>query len=103
MRRLENTIFPFFSVEQPDLNWENPDVRAAVHDIIRFWLDRGVYSFHMNVIDHISKVQSFPDAEETITGQYHQPGDKFYANRSPLFEFFCKELGKCSMSMIQSR
>ncbi|USP82240.1 alpha-glucosidase [Curvularia clavata] len=54
------------SAEQPDLNWKNPDVRAAVLDIIRFWLDRGVCGFRMDVIDHISKVQSFPDANETI-------------------------------------
>lgn len=34
-----------FAPEQPDLNWENPKVRAAVHDIMRFWLDKGVDGF----------------------------------------------------------
>ncbi|EUC50733.1 glycoside hydrolase family 13 protein [Bipolaris oryzae ATCC 44560] len=76
-----------FSKEQPDLNWEHPDVRAAVHDILRFWLDRGVCGFRMDVIDHISKVQSFPDAEETIPGQDYQPGHNFYANGPRLYEF----------------
>ncbi|KAG9840897.1 alpha-glucosidase, partial [Aureobasidium melanogenum] len=36
-----------FSPEQPDLNWDNPEVRAAVHDILRFWLDRGSKTFQM--------------------------------------------------------
>ncbi|CAD0111483.1 unnamed protein product [Aureobasidium uvarum] len=76
-----------FSPEQPDLNWDNPNVRAAVHDILRFWLNRGVCGFRMDVIDHISKVQSFPDADRTIPGQYCQPGNAYYANGPRLHEF----------------
>lgn len=34
-----------YAPEQPDLNWENPKLRAAVHDIVRFWLDKGVDGF----------------------------------------------------------
>lgn len=34
-----------FAPEQPDLNWENPKVRDEVHDIMRFWLDKGVDGF----------------------------------------------------------
>ncbi len=45
-----------FSRKQPDLNWENPDVREAVHAMMRWWLDRGVDGFRMDVIDLISKV-----------------------------------------------
>ncbi len=44
-----------FSRKQPDLNWENPEVRAAVHDVMRWWLDRGVDGFRMDVINFISK------------------------------------------------
>ncbi|KAI1268075.1 alpha-glucosidase [Xylariaceae sp. FL1019] len=76
-----------FSAEQPDLNWDNDDVRAAVHDILRFWMDRGVAGFRMDVIDHISKVQSLPDAEKSIPGQYYQPGNASYANGPRLYEF----------------
>lgn len=36
-----------FTAEQPDLNWENPKVREAVHDVLRFWLDRGASGFRM--------------------------------------------------------
>jgi len=76
-----------FSPEQPDLHWENTDVRAAVHDIVRFWLDRGVCGFRMDVIDHISKVQTFPDAKNSIPGQLFQPGNEFFANGPRLDEF----------------
>jgi oligo-1,6-glucosidase len=44
-----------FSRHQPDLNWENPDVRRAVYDMLRWWLDRGVDGFRMDVINMISK------------------------------------------------
>ncbi len=46
---------------QPDLNWENPEVRAEVHDLMRFWLDKGVDGFRMDVIAFISKDPAFPD------------------------------------------
>jgi oligo-1,6-glucosidase len=44
-----------FSRKQPDLNWENPQVRAAIHEMMRWWLDRGVDGFRMDVINMISK------------------------------------------------
>ena len=50
-----------FSRRQPDLNWENPAVRAAVYAMMRWWLDRGVDGFRMDVIDLISKVPGLPD------------------------------------------
>jgi oligo-1,6-glucosidase/alpha-glucosidase len=44
-----------FLKEQPDLNWRNPDLRAAMFDVMRFWLDRGVDGFRIDVIWHIGK------------------------------------------------
>jgi oligo-1,6-glucosidase len=44
-----------FSRKQPDLNWENPEVRAAVHAMMRRWVERGVDGFRMDVIELISK------------------------------------------------
>ena len=44
-----------FSRKQPDLNWENPEVREAVYAMMRWWLDRGVDGFRMDVINMISK------------------------------------------------
>jgi oligo-1,6-glucosidase len=52
-----------FSRKQPDLNWENPEVRAAVYEMMNWWLDRGVDGFRMDVIDLISKHPELPDGE----------------------------------------
>ncbi len=50
-----------FSAAQPDLNWENPAVRSALHDVLRFWLARGVDGFRMDVINFVSKDPALPD------------------------------------------
>lgn len=44
-----------FSRKQPDLNWENPRVRQAIYEMMRWWIDRGVAGFRMDVINLISK------------------------------------------------
>ncbi|KGH71143.1 oligo-1,6-glucosidase [Oenococcus oeni S25] len=56
-----------FATGQPDLNWENPDVRQAVFDIERFWLDKGVDGFRMGVVNLISKPKGLPDVPEPAT------------------------------------
>ena len=76
-----------FTPEQPDLNWEEPDVRDAVHDVMLFWLNRGCSGFRMDVINHISKVQSFPDAPVVDPSNKYQPGSKYFANGPRLHEF----------------
>ena len=50
-----------FLKEQPDLNWRNQDVRTAMYEIIRFWLDRGVDGFRIDVLWHMVKAADFPD------------------------------------------
>ena len=50
-----------FAKEQPDLNWENPKVRKEVQEILRFWLEKGIDGFRMDVITLISKDPAYPD------------------------------------------
>jgi alpha-glucosidase len=50
-----------FLKEQPDLNWRNPDLRAAMMDVLRFWFDRGVDGFRIDVLWHMVKHADFPD------------------------------------------
>jgi len=50
-----------FSRRQPDLNWENSEVRQAVYAMMRWWLDRGIDGFRMDVINMISKDPALPD------------------------------------------
>jgi alpha-glucosidase len=52
-----------FLPEQPDLNWDNPEVRAAMYDVLRFWLDRGVDGFRIDVIFKLGKDPELGDNE----------------------------------------
>ncbi|EHY55699.1 hypothetical protein HRR83_007914 [Exophiala dermatitidis] len=78
-----------FTPDQPDLNWENPEVREAVWDVMRFWLDRGVAGFRMDVINMISKVPTYPDAPPTLDPISHkyQPGSQFFVNGPRMHEY----------------
>jgi len=76
-----------FATAQPDLNWENPKVVAAVHEMIRFWLDRGVDGFRMDVINMISKTPGLPDGTITSPG-FLQSGIEHYSCGPRLHEFF---------------
>jgi oligo-1,6-glucosidase len=57
-----------FSRKQPDLNWENPEVRQAIYAMMRWWLDRGVDGFRMDVINMISKDPRLPDGHVIAGG-----------------------------------
>jgi alpha-glucosidase len=50
-----------FLAQQPDLNWRNPEVRRAIHDVTRFWLRKGVDGFRVDVIWHLIKDAEFRD------------------------------------------
>jgi alpha-glucosidase len=50
-----------FLPEQPDLNWSNPDVEEAMHGVLRFWLDRGIDGFRIDVVHLIGKDPALPD------------------------------------------
>jgi alpha-glucosidase len=52
-----------FLPAQPDLNWDNPEVVEAMHDVMRFWLDRGVDGFRIDVVHCIGRDPAFPDDE----------------------------------------
>jgi alpha-glucosidase len=53
-----------FLPEQPDLDWSNPQVRAAMEEVLAFWLDRGVDGFRIDVVHALGKDPAFPDAAE---------------------------------------
>ena len=59
----EEYYLHLFTKKQPDLNWENPKVRQEVYQLMRFWLDKGVDGFRMDVIPMISKYLDFPDGD----------------------------------------
>ena len=79
-----------FSKKQPDLNWENPRVRAEVHALMRFWLDKGVDGFRMDVINMISKTYA-ADGElqnaPVLRPGFLQPAFTLVTNGPRLLEF----------------
>jgi oligo-1,6-glucosidase len=82
-----------FSGCQPDLNWENPRVREEIYKMIKFWLDKGVDGFRMDVINVISKVPELPDAAvKDPEEMYHWAGEHFF-NGPKLVEYL-RELKK---------
>jgi len=72
-----------FAEKQPDLNWDNPKVRQEVFDLMKFWLDKGVDGFRMDVIPFISKDQTFPD----FPGDFHGEPQYVYAMGPHLHEY----------------
>jgi oligo-1,6-glucosidase len=73
-----------FSRKQPDLNWEKPEVRQAIYAMMRWWLDRGVDGFRMDVINMISKDIALPDGIALGGGQV---GPEHFLNGPRIHEF----------------
>ena len=72
-----------FVKEQPDLNWENPEVRKGIHEIMKYWLDKGIDGFRMDVITIISK----RDFSDSPYKSFNETVAKVYANGPRLHEF----------------
>ncbi len=66
----EQWYLHLFAAEQPDLDWTNPEVRAEFESILRFWLDRGVDGFRIDVAHGLAKDPAMPD----LAGRYVTAG-----------------------------
>jgi len=77
-----------FSPKQPDLNWENPEVRQAIYDMMNWWVDRGIDGFRMDVINLISKGQLVDG--EPPRGRTRAHSFIFTANGPRLDEFLAE-------------
>jgi alpha-glucosidase len=71
-----------FLKEQPDLNWRNREVRAAMYDVLRFWLERGVDGFRVDVIWHLIKDEQFRD---NPPNPEYRLGQQPYARLDPVY------------------
>ena len=87
-----------FCREQPDLNWENPQVRKEIIDILNFWLDKGVDGFRFDVFNMFSKVYPFQDDHQKGT---FQKGGQYFVDGPRMHEFL-KELNEKSLSHYDS-
>ncbi|CAF3861814.1 unnamed protein product [Rotaria magnacalcarata] len=75
-----------FTPKQPDLNWKNPTVREEVYKIMRWWLNKGVDGFRMDVINFISKVPDYPEGN-TYEGGAYSDGRPYFVNGPRLHEY----------------
>ncbi len=82
----------YFSYKQPDLNWENPQVRKEIYSMMNFWFKKGVDGFRMDVIPFISKDTTFPvitqkELDEKYNGDWSQ-----YMGNGPHVHDYLKEM-----------
>lgn len=94
-----------FSEKQPDLNWDNGKVRTEVYDMMKWWLDKGIDGFRMDVISLISKQEGLPDGPAMINGyasfNVSANGPKVHEylkemNREVLSGYDIMTVGECS-------
>ena len=78
----------YFSVQQPDLNWENPKVRHEVYDVMKFWVDKGIDGFRMDAFQFAAKDTTFP--KFPVTSQNFM---KYYAIGPHLHDYL-QEMNK---------
>ena len=74
-----------FTKYQPDLNWENPKVREAIYEVMRFWLDKGIDGFRMDVVTLLSKDLSFKDINPKIG--FRKIIENHYANGPKIHDY----------------
>ena len=74
---LDEWAMHIFSSKQMDLNWENPDMRKEVAEMVCWWLEKGVDGFRMDVINLISKVEGLPDGNPLV-GEFIGYGGEHY-------------------------
>jgi alpha-glucosidase len=65
-----------FSTKQPDLNWENEEVRKALYNMINWWLDKGIDGFRIDAISHIKKEEGLKDMDNPLGLDYVPSFDK---------------------------
>ncbi|MFS0699185.1 glycoside hydrolase family 13 protein [Cellulomonas sp. 179-A 4D5 NHS] len=79
-----------FDTRQPDLNWEHPEVRSEFEDVLRFWLDRGVDGFRIDVAHGMVKAPGLPDWDGEVTmvdgASPADDGSTGAGNQGPMFD-----------------
>ncbi len=78
-----------FAIEQPDLNWENPEVRSHLEDVLKFWLDRGVDGFRIDVAHGMVKYPGLPDIPEiNTTSEMLAPHERPFWDQEGVHEIY---------------
>lgn len=87
-----------FSKKQMDLNWDHPQVRNSIIEMINWWLDKGVDGFRMDVINYISKKDGLPQGNEVIGSMMGYTGIEHYYY-GPHLHKYLKEIHEKSFAL----
>ncbi|WP_207423666.1 glycoside hydrolase family 13 protein [Desertivirga brevis] len=87
--RTNSYYLHYFSVKQPDLNWENPHLRNEIYRMMRFWLDKGIDGFRMDVIPFISKDTTYPPLPDHYNNDYVR-----YYSEGPYLHKYLQEMNR---------
>jgi len=93
----EDFYLHLFDKKQPDLNWENPEVRQEAAEILKFWMDKGVDGFRFDVFNLFSKV--YPLEDDEAAGLLK--GSKYFIDGPRIHEFL-RELNENSLALYDS-
>ncbi|RBP92103.1 oligo-1,6-glucosidase [Cytobacillus firmus] len=85
-----------FSKKQPDLNWDNPELRNEIYSMMTWWLGKGIDGFRMDVVNFISKEEGLPD-DEPKPGKKYASGSRYYRNGPRIHEYL-KEMNEKALS-----
>ncbi|MEH7453230.1 glycoside hydrolase family 13 protein [Gottfriedia acidiceleris] len=92
----EQYYLHLFATKQPDLNWENETLREDIYEMMKFWLDKGIDGFRMDVINFISKDTAYPDGK-IKKGQQYGDGGPYFVNGPRIHEYI-KEMNERVLS-----
>lgn len=84
--KTEQYYLHVFSTKQPDLNWENKEVREALYDTVNWWLDKGIDGFRIDAISHIKKRAGLPDMPNPKKKKYVSSFD-MHMNQEGIHEY----------------
>ncbi|MEF1309826.1 alpha,alpha-phosphotrehalase [Vibrio mytili] len=91
-----------FAQEQADLNWENPAVREEVKDVIRFWAEKGVDGFRLDVINLISKQQDFPNDHRGDGRRFYTDGPRVHEYLQEISDAVFQKYGSVTVGEMSS-
>lgn len=95
-KRTKEYYLHLFAAAQPDLNWDNSDVREEIYEIIGWWFKKGIDGMRFDAINLISKPPALPDAKAT-PGQRYANGERYFVN-GPKAHRYLKEMNKKVLS-----
>ncbi|KAJ2913186.1 hypothetical protein MD484_g7227, partial [Candolleomyces efflorescens] len=95
--KTEEYYLHLYLAKQPDLNWDNAEVRDAVWKLMKFWLDRGCDGFRLDAINVLSKVEGLSDAPVAVPDEPYQNASMCFANGPRIHEYL-KEMNENVLS-----